>query len=147
MDAVVQYNIAKKELEKLDSQIQWTKPEQQRAQEKAAASKLYWSLNKSQMTSVTADKKRYTISTKSSGTWPILTDEEARKLHAVLYTKQEESYRTMCTMIFNWLASKKSAREFFGLGKKPQVTGKKVIYTKTLTSDTGLVWTAKFGII
>ena len=50
-------------------------------------------------------------------------------------------------MIFNWLASKKSAREFFGLGKKAQVTGKNVSYTKTLTSDTGLIWTAKFGII
>jgi hypothetical protein len=147
MDAVVQYNVAKKELEKLDTQIQWTQPEQTKAQEKAAASKMYWNLNKSQMTTVASGKKLYTISTKSSGTWPTLTDDEARKLRATLLTKQEESYRTMCSMIFNWLASKKSAREFFGLGKKPQVTGKNVSYTKTLTSDTGLVWTAKFGII
>lgn len=147
MDAVVQYNVAKKELEKLDSQIQWTQPEQTKVQEKAAASKIYWNLNKSQMTTVASGKKLYTISTKSSGTWPTLTDDEARKLRATLLTKQEESYRTMCSMIFNWLASKKSAREFFGLGKKPQVTGKNVSYTKTLTSDTGLVWTAKFGII
>jgi hypothetical protein len=108
---------------------------------------MYWNLNKSQMTTVASGKKLYTISTKSSGTWPTLTDDEARKLRATLLTKQEESYRTMCSMIFNWLASKKSAREFFGLGKKPQVTGKNVSYTKTLTSDTGLVWTAKFGII
>jgi hypothetical protein len=147
IDAVVQYDVAKKELEKLDAQIQWTKPEQTKAQEKAAASKMYWSLNKSQMTTVASGKKRYTVSTKSTGTWPTLSDEEARKLRATLLTKQEESYRTMCTMIFNWLASKKSAREFFGLGKKAQVTGKNVSYTKTLTSDTGLIWTAKFGII
>jgi hypothetical protein len=147
IDAVVQYDVAKKELEKLDTQIQWTKPEQTRAQEKATASKLYWSLNKSQMVTVHSSKKLYTVSTRSTGTWPTLTDEDARKLRTILFTKQEEAYRTMCTMVFNWLASKKSAREFFGLGKKPQVTGKKVSYTKTLTSDTGLVWTAKFGII
>jgi len=147
IDAVVQYNVAKKELEKLDTQIQWTKSEQTRAQEKAAASKLYWNLNKSQMTTVQSGKKLYTVFTKSAGTWPTLTDEEARKLRAILYTKQEESYRRVCAIVFNWLASKKSAREFFGLGKKQQVTGKNISYTKTLTSDSGLVWTAKFSLI
>lgn len=147
IDAAVKYNVFKKELEKLDSQIQWTTPEQTKAQEKANASKLYWNMNKSQMVNVSSGKRRYTISTKSSGTWPTLTDEEARKLRSVLMSKQETAYRTLCTTIFNWLASKKSAHEFFGLGKAMLVTGKYASYTKTLTSDTGLVWTAKFGFV
>lgn len=147
IDAIVQYDVAKKELEKLDGQIQWTKPELTRAQEKAAASKIYWNLNRSQVMTVHSSKKLYSVSTKSTGSWPTLTDEEARKLRSTLYAKQEEAYQTVCSIVFNWLASKKSTREFFGLGKNQQVTGKNISYTKVLTSDTGLVWTAKLKFI